>query len=91
MFLCSLRYCLKCYFSKVVYSFTLSSVDYLLLKLLAKRGSLTYFMYFPIQAARTCQRHAAVCARAVHITEHNVHVLKGVVFRAQMLFNRLHF
>ncbi len=24
MFLCSLRYCLKCYFSKGVYSFTLS-------------------------------------------------------------------
>ncbi len=26
MFLCSLRYCLKCYFSKGVYSFTLSTV-----------------------------------------------------------------
>ncbi len=26
MFLCSLRYCLKCYFSKGVYSFTLSAV-----------------------------------------------------------------
>ncbi len=26
MFLCSLRYCLKCYFSKGAYSFTLSTV-----------------------------------------------------------------
>ncbi len=26
MFLCSLRYCLKCYFSKGVYSFTMSTV-----------------------------------------------------------------
>ncbi len=26
MFLCSLRYCLKCYFSKGVYSFPLSTV-----------------------------------------------------------------
>ncbi len=26
MFLCSLKYCLKCYFSKGVYSFTLSTV-----------------------------------------------------------------
>ncbi len=26
MFLCSLRYCLKCYFSKGVYTFTLSTV-----------------------------------------------------------------
>ncbi len=26
MFLCSLRYCLKCYFSKGMYSFTLSTV-----------------------------------------------------------------
>ncbi len=29
MFLCSLRYCLKCYFSKGVYSFTLSTVHLL--------------------------------------------------------------
>ncbi len=29
MFLCSLRYCLKCYFSKGVYSFTLSTVHVL--------------------------------------------------------------
>ncbi len=71
-----------------VYKF---NIDELLLKLLAKRGSLTYFMYLPVQASRGV-RDAAVCARAVHTeTEHNAHVLKGVVFRAQMLFNRLHF
>ncbi len=29
MFLCSLRYCLKCYFSKGVYSFTLSTVCFI--------------------------------------------------------------
>ncbi len=32
-----------------VYKF---NIDELLLKLLAKRGSLTYFMYLPVQAAR---------------------------------------
>ncbi len=37
MFLCSLRYCLKCYFSKGVYSFTLSTVYiYILLFSLTK-------------------------------------------------------
>ncbi len=41
-----------------VYKF---NIDELLLELLAKRGSLTYFMYLPVQA---------VCARAVH-TEQN--------------------
>ncbi len=49
-----------------VYKF---NIDELLLKLLAKRGSLTYFMYLPVQAARACQRRA-VGARAVH-TEQN--------------------
>ncbi len=29
MFLCSLRYCLECYFSKGVYSFTLITVKYI--------------------------------------------------------------
>ncbi len=48
-----------------VYKF---NIDELLLKLLAKGGSLTYFMYLPVQAARACQ--TAVCARAVH-TEQN--------------------
>ncbi len=70
-----------------VYKF---NIDELLLKLLAKRGSLTYFMYLPVQAARACQRQNRL-ARCSHRTEHNAHVLKGVVFRAQMLFNRLHF
>ncbi len=36
-----------------VYKF---NIDELLLKLLAKRGSLTYFMYLPVQASRACQR-----------------------------------
>ncbi len=49
-----------------VYKF---NIDELLLKLLAKRGSLTYFMYLPVQASRGV-RDAAVCARAVH-TEQN--------------------
>ncbi len=44
-----------------VYKF---NIDELLLKLLAKRGSLTYFMYLPVQASRGV-RDAAVCARAV--------------------------
>ncbi len=66
------------------------NIDELLLKLLAKRGSLTYFMYLPVQASRGV-RDAALCSRCSHRTEHNAHVLKGVVFRAQMLFNRLHF
>ncbi len=69
-----------------VYKF---NIDELLLKLLVKRGSLTYFTYLPVQASRGV-RDATVGARAVH-TEHNAHVLKGVVFRAHMLFNRLHF
>ncbi len=47
-----------------VYKF---NIDELLLKLLAKRGSLTCFMYLPVQAR---VRDAAVCARAVH-TEQN--------------------
>ncbi len=46
-----------------VYKF---NIDELLLKLLAKGGSLTCFMYLPVQAARACQRRAAVVARAVH-------------------------
>ncbi len=46
-------------------------------------------MYLPVQASRGV-RDAAVCARCSHGTEHNAHVLKGVVFRAQMLFKRLH-
>ncbi len=49
-----------------VYKF---NIDELLLKLLAKRGSLTYFMYLPVQASRGV-RDAAICARAVH-TEQN--------------------
>ncbi len=49
-----------------VYKF---NIDELLLKLLAKRGSLTYFMYLPIQASRGV-RDAAVGAHAVH-TEQN--------------------
>ncbi len=49
-----------------VYKF---NIDELLLKLLAKRGSLTYFMYLPVQASRGV-RDAAVCARAIH-TEQN--------------------
>ncbi len=72
----------------LVYKF---NIDELLLKLLVKRGSLTYFMYLPVQAARACQRRGCLCSRCSHRTEHNAHVLKGVVFRAQMLFNRLHF
>ncbi len=40
-----------------VYKF---NIDELLLKLLAKRCSLTYFMYLPVQAARACP--AAVLA-----------------------------
>ncbi len=71
-----------------VYKF---NIDSLLLKLLAKRGSLTYFMCLPVQAARACQRRGCLCSRGSHRTEHNAHVLKGVVFRAQMHFNRLHF
>ncbi len=71
-----------------VYKF---NIDELLLKLLAKGGSLTYFMYFSVQAACACQRLGCRCSRCSHRTEHNAHVLKGVVFRAQMLFNRLHF
>ncbi len=71
-----------------VYKF---NIDELLLKLLAKRGSLTFFMYLPVQAARACQRRVCMCSRCSHRTEHSRHVLKGVVFRAQMLFNRLHF
>ncbi len=70
-----------------VYKF---NIDELLLKLLAKRGSLTCFMYLPVQAARACQRQNRL-TRCSHRTEHSAHVLKGVVFRAQMLFNRLHF
>ncbi len=54
-----------CIFTSV-YKF---NIDELLLKLLAKRGSLTYFMYLPVQASRGV-RDAAVCARAVH-TEQN--------------------
>ncbi len=46
-----------------VYKF---NIDELLLKLLAKRGSLTYFMYLPVKATRACQRRA----RDVH-TEQN--------------------
>ncbi len=49
-----------------VYKF---NIDELLLKLLAKRGSLTYFMYLSVQASRGV-RDAAVCARTVH-TEQN--------------------
>ncbi len=49
-----------------VYKF---NIDELLLKLLAKRGSLTYFMYLPVQASRGV-RDVAVVARAVH-TEQN--------------------
>ncbi len=49
-----------------VYKF---NIDELLLKLLVKRGSLTYFMYLPVQASRGV-RDAAVCARTVH-TEQN--------------------
>ncbi len=41
-------------------------------------------MCLPVQAAR-------VGARVVHTEQNTAHVLKGVVFRAQMLFNRLHF
>ncbi len=52
-----------------VYKF---NIDELLLRLLAKRGSLTYFMYLPVQASRTCQRCAAVCARAVHTEQNTV-------------------
>ncbi len=40
-----------------VYKF---NIDELLLKLLAKRGSLTYFMYLPVQVARACQRRGSV-------------------------------
>ncbi len=36
MFLCSLRYCLKCYFSKGVYSFTLSTVYIYIYKIYGK-------------------------------------------------------
>ncbi len=71
-----------------VYKF---NIDSLLLKLLAKRGSLTYFMYLTVQAACACQRRDSLCSLCSHRTEHSTHVLKGVVFRAQMLFNRLHF
>ncbi len=49
-----------------VYKF---NIDELLLKLLAKRGSLTYFMCLPVQASRGV-RDAAVGARTVH-TEQN--------------------
>ncbi len=49
-----------------VYKF---NIDELLLKLLAKRGSLTYFMYLPVQAARACQRLG--CRACVVHTEQN--------------------
>ncbi len=42
-----------------VYKF---NIDELLLKLLAKRGSLTYFMYLPVQAGRACQSRLSVLA-----------------------------
>ncbi len=42
-----------------VYKF---NIDELLLKLLAKRGSLTYFMYLPVKAARACQTRLSVLA-----------------------------
>ncbi len=48
-----------------VYKF---NIDELLLKLLAKRGSLTYFMYLPVQASRGV-RDAAVCARLALFTQ----------------------
>ncbi len=69
-----------------VYKF---NIDELLLKLLAKGGSLTCFMYLPVQESRGVRDRTG--SRCSHRTEHNAHVLKGVVFRAQMLFNRLHF
>ncbi len=50
-----------------VYKF---NIDELLLKLLSKRGSLTYFMYLPVQAARACQRRVCRCSRCSHRTEH---------------------
>ncbi len=49
------------------------NIDELLLKLLAKRGSLTYFMYLPVQASRGV-RDAALCSRCSHRTVHNAHV-----------------
>ncbi len=45
-----------------VYKF---NIDELLLKLLVKGGSLTYFMHLPVQASRGV-RDAAVCARCSH-------------------------
>ncbi len=70
-----------------VYKF---NIDELLLKLLAKRGSLlSYFMYLPVRRfARVRDRTGSRCSQR---TEHSAHVLKGVVFRAQMFFNSLHF
>ncbi len=49
-----------------VYKF---NIDELLLKLLAKGGSLTYFMYLPVQAARACQRRGCLCSRCSHRTQ----------------------
>ncbi len=42
-----------------VYKF---NIDELLLKLLAKRGSLSYFMYLPVKATRACQMRLSVLA-----------------------------
>ncbi len=54
-----------------VYKF---NIDELLLKLLAKRGSLTYFMYLPVQASRGVRDAAAVGACAVHTEQNTTHM-----------------
>ncbi len=67
---------LKCICTSV-YKF---NIDELLLKLLAKRGSLTNFMYLPVQAARACQRRGCLCSRCSHRTELSLSQFLIIVF-----------
>ncbi len=84
MFLCSLRYCLKCYFSKGVYSFTLSTV-YIYIYTHVFTYALSVYCQCPVQFIKMLVRAAVrkfYLFVAISVRKPGTAALSGIIFSA---------